>query len=161
VGSPDSVLETSQLPQAGGSSISHTGTVPIKSEAPNFGDLDYMSRDASPHPDLSLNNSAAELNNRQHDLDIQTDPLAPESDTNADRQHKNIQPNPLVQEPNEDGPGEVIHLPKLEMTQHFLDTLWNSTIEGSVMQPDDIEALCNPSPVLDMAASSQVSEALY
>ena len=69
MGSPDSGLGTSQLPQAGGSSISHTGTVPIESEAPDLGNLDYTSGDASPHPDLSLNNSAAELDTRQHNLE--------------------------------------------------------------------------------------------
>ena len=45
-GLTDSGLGTSQLPQAGGSSISHTGTVPIESEAPDLGNLDYTSGDA-------------------------------------------------------------------------------------------------------------------
>ncbi|KAF8268599.1 hypothetical protein EI94DRAFT_1800233 [Lactarius quietus] len=64
---------------------------------------------------------------------------------------KSIQPDPLVQEPDNEDPGGTIHLPKLEMTQCFIDTLKGMSLEDSGMQHDNIEIIQNPGPVLDLA----------
>lgn len=157
----DSDSGAGQLP--GGSNTSRTGTTPLESETPVLGETGYTPEDINPHdPDPLFDTSASDLEARQHEQrqPLRTEPLAPESSTVDDGQREPIQPDPLVQEPTDDGPGEVIHLPKLETTQRFLDALRNSSIEDSGMLPDDIESLRNPSPVLDLADPSPLLRSL-
>jgi hypothetical protein len=158
----DSDSGASQLP--GGSTSRATGSaVPIDSKAAVLGDIDYTSEGISPYdPDPYHNTPASEFDVGQHEQheSLQTEPLAPEPSTVDDGQREPIQPDPLVQEPTDDGPGEVIHLPKLETTQRFLDALLDSSIEGSGMLPNDIANLRNPSPVLDMADPSPLLRSL-
>ena len=83
---------------------------------------------------------------------------APE--TGQTGQRVDIQPDPLEQEPTDDDTGAVIHLPSLQTTQGFLDALGTASLEKSGMEPDDIEALRDPSPVFDLKDPSPLLRSL-
>ena len=58
----------------------------------------------------------------------------------------NIQPDPLFERPEDvdEGDNPVIHIPNLQTTQHFIDSLRVAKLEHSGMCREDIEILRNP-----------------
>ncbi|KAF8262074.1 hypothetical protein EI94DRAFT_1809337 [Lactarius quietus] len=66
------------------------------------------------------------------------------------RDREDIQPDPLADDTTEDDPAVVIPLLKLKATQDFIDTLKVASLETSGMQQDDIDSICDHSPVLDL-----------
>ena len=134
-------METSQ-PSAGEPSTSRANADPLNSGAPDephLGDADYEDTSAC-HPEPS-----------------------PDT-TNAGRpgQRGFIQPDPLEaeQEPDGEEPGVVIHLLDLQTTQCFVDTLRMASLENSGMQPEDIDNLRDPGPVLDLEDPSSLLRCL-
>jgi hypothetical protein len=58
-----------------------------------------------------------------------------------------IQPEPLEgHDPEEGLRSTSIHLPDLQTTQHFVDSLCTAVLESSGMHDEDINSLCNPGP---------------
>ena len=63
-------------------------------------------------------------------------------------QCEHIKLDPLEQEPTKDDPCAIIWLPILQTTQGFVEALRLVSLEKSGMQPEDIENLRDPGPVL-------------
>jgi hypothetical protein len=80
----------------------------------------------------------------------QTEPSPSMSATRQPEECKAIVPEDLVCLPNEDDPGEIICLPKLETTQLFVDALGTASLENSGMLAQDIESLQDPGPAWDV-----------
>jgi hypothetical protein len=60
-----------------------------------------------------------------------------------------IQPD-LVERNDNDNETSIIHLPDLQTTQRFIDSLHTAVLDGTGMDPEDLENLCNPGPALDL-----------
>jgi hypothetical protein len=89
------------------------------------------------------------------------EPRTGASDAVPPAQRESIQPGPLLPESDtSEDPSGSIQLPKLETTQCFLDVLGTVSLENSGMQPDDIENLQNPGPVLDLVDLSPLLRSL-
>jgi hypothetical protein len=90
------------------------------------------------------------------DIHIPSPDLTPVSATVAGQglQREHIQPEDLRQEPTNNDPGEVIHLPSLQTTQGFIDALRTASLENSGLHPDNIDNLQDPGPVLDLGDPS-------
>jgi hypothetical protein len=71
-----------------------------------------------------------------------------------------IVPEDLVRPPDEDDPGEIIRLPKLETTQLFVNALRTVSLENSGMLVEDIESIRNPSPAWDLEDPSPLLRSL-
>jgi hypothetical protein len=136
---------------------------PLDSETPPPDDFDYppgesstaRADDAPPDPETPTGNlnpdnpdNGPGVTATHHAAAAGVPPNT--ADARRPEQGDSIQPVPLVQEPEDDDPGETIQLPKLETTQCFLDALGKASLETSGMQPEDIESLRNPGPVLDL-----------
>jgi hypothetical protein len=61
-------------------------------------------------------------------------------------QCKPIQLDGLRQEPTDNDPGEIIHLPSLQTTQGFIDMLRMASLRTQAIQPDNINSLRDPGP---------------
>ena len=75
-------------------------------------------------------------------------------------QCEHIKPDPLEQEPTEDDPCAIIWLPNLQTTQGFIEALRLASLKKSGMQPEDIENLRDPGPVLDLEDPSPLLRSL-
>lgn len=71
-----------------------------------------------------------------------------------------IQPDPLEQEPTDNDPGIVIHLPSLQSTQGFIYALITTQLDKSGMQLEDIESLQDPGPVSSIKDPSPLLRSL-
>jgi hypothetical protein len=68
--------------------------------------------------------------------------------------HDAIVPDDLIREADEDEAAAAITLPKLQMTQAFVDMLGTASLENSGMDPDDILGLHTPEPGYDLVNPS-------
>ena len=75
-------------------------------------------------------------------------------------QRELIQPDPLVQEGDDEVSSSIIHLPDLQTTQQFVDALGLASLETSGMQEEDIDGLRDPGPVLDLKDPSPLLRSL-
>jgi hypothetical protein len=71
-----------------------------------------------------------------------------------------IVPDDLIREADEDEAAAAITLPKLQMTQAFVDMLGTASLENSGMDPDDILGLCTPKPGYDLVNPSPLLRSL-
>jgi hypothetical protein len=109
---------------------------------PSNSDIDYLNPSGpdtyeKTQPD-SLGSEAAD-NSRKLEGQGATD--------NGLREH--IQPDP-VERNDDNNETRTIHLPDLQTTQHFIDSLHTAVLDGAGMDPEDLENLCNPGPSLDL-----------
>ena len=67
-----------------------------------------------------------------------------------------IQPNPVLEHPEnlEDGDDPMIHMPSLQTTQCFIDSLCKASLAGSGMCHEDIENLHNPEQEIELVNPS-------
>ena len=75
-------------------------------------------------------------------------------------QRKLIQPDPLIQEGDEELPSSLIHLPDLRKTQQFVDALGLASLEALGMQEEDIDSLHDLGPILDLKDPSPLLRSL-
>lgn len=73
-----------------------------------------------------------------------------------DGTHEDIFPDPLVQEGEDKEAETSIALPRLQMTQAFVDLLHVATLNDSGMDSDDILTLRNPEAGYDLVDPSQL-----
>ena len=71
-----------------------------------------------------------------------------------------IIPDDLIREEDEDEAAASITLPKLQITQAFIDLLGVASLENTGMDPDDILALRNPEPGYDLIDPSPLLRSL-
>ena len=104
------------------------------------GPSDFEAHDEQHAGDLGYEDTSAQY----------SEPSADTTEAGQPGQRELIQPEPLEREPEDEEPGAVIHLPDLQTTQRFVDALKTASLEDSGMQPEDIDSLRDPGPVLDL-----------
>jgi hypothetical protein len=141
---------TTRTLRPAGEEASRTDAGPSELEPPPpLDDTGYEDLNAG-HPEPGPNTSEAGQS--------ETGPAT--SATGQPTEREAIVPEDLVRPPDEDDPGEIIRLPKLETTQLFVNTLRTVSLENSGMLVEDIESIRNPSPAWDLEDPSPLLRSL-